>query len=74
MRYHGGGRRGMFAPSVSLRKASRKSTIATRMESFALEYPQFLTPETGRMPDSIGWGVFSEVKQAKSRFRLLDVV
>jgi hypothetical protein len=28
----------------------------------ALEYPQFLTLETGRMPDSIGQDAFSEVK------------
>ena len=28
----------------------------------ALEYPQFLTPETGRMPDSIGRDAFFEVK------------
>ena len=27
-----------------------------------LEYPQFLTLETGRMPDSIGQDAFSEVK------------
>ncbi|MBQ3808170.1 MAG: hypothetical protein II840_09480, partial [Kiritimatiellae bacterium] len=27
-----------------------------------LEYPQFLTLETGRMPDSIGRDAFSEVK------------
>ena len=30
--------------------------------SFILEYPQFLTLETGRMPDSIGQDAFSEVK------------
>ena len=29
---------------------------------FELEYPQFLTLETGRMPDSIGQDAFSEVK------------
>ena len=29
---------------------------------FTLEYPQFLTLETGRMPDSIGQDAFSEVK------------
>ena len=31
-------------------------------ESGVLEYPQFLTLETGRMPDSIGQDAFSEVK------------
>ena len=33
-----------------------------RQGSDSLEYPQFLTLETGRMPDSIGQDAFSEVK------------
>ncbi len=32
------------------------------LDSNKLEYPQFLTLETGRMPDSIGQDAFSEVK------------
>ena len=31
-------------------------------ERSPLEYPQFLIPETSRMPDFIGWDEFSEVK------------
>ena len=38
-----------------------KSAIENLL-SRALEYPQFLTLETGRMPDSIGQDAFSEVK------------
>ena len=36
--------------------------IGIRVQQGALEYPQFLIPETSRMPDFIGWDEFSEVK------------
>ena len=46
-----------------LRKKNRLKTIHSSLAiEQNLEYPQFLTLETGRMPDSIGQDAFSEVK------------
>ena len=47
-------RRGGFLP--------HHQTTAPPYYLTKLEYPQFLAPETRRMPDSIGRDAFSEVK------------
>ena len=54
--------------------SARRFIRAVSCGALALECSQFLTLETGSVPDSIGRDAFSEVKQVKSRFHLLGVV
>jgi hypothetical protein len=42
--------------------AGNREALRQSQNKVTLEYPQFLTLETGRMPDSIGQDAFSEVK------------